>query len=121
MAQLFFLGPQVVFGMWSGRDFAGYAFHHLDPSIFKSSYLIRVIRQETDLMNTERLQNLPRQRKFAVVSLKTETLVGLDGVQACILQRVGLQLGHQAYAAAFLLFVHQHSRTLSRNHCQGHL
>ena len=51
-------------------------------------------------------------------ALEAEALVGFDRVEAGVLQFVGLQLGHQADAASFLLLVDQDAGAFVADHRQ---
>ena len=55
-----------------------------------------------------------------MVSFESKTFVGFYGIQPLVLQFISLQLGHQADAPAFLLFVDQDARALLCNHGQRH-
>ncbi len=51
--------------------------------------------------------------ELAVVGAEAEAFVGFDGVEALVLQFVGAELGHEADAAALLLFVEQDAGALA--------
>ena len=118
--EFFFLGFQILFGMWAWRDFTRHAFNHLDPGALQGFDLFRIIRKQAHLAYAERFQNFRGKSKLTVIGLKTEAFVGLNRVQAGILQFVSLQFCHQANAAAFLLFVDQDSRARLANHGKSH-
>jgi hypothetical protein len=118
--EFFFLGFQVLFGVWARRDFTRHTFNHLEPGAFQGLDLFRIVRKQAHFAYAESFQNLRRKSKLSVIGLKAEAFVGLNRVQAGILQFVGLQFCHQANAAAFLLFVDQDSRACLTNHGKSH-
>jgi hypothetical protein len=120
VSEFFFLGFQILFGMWTWRDFTRHAFNHLDTGALQSLDLFGIIRKQAHLAYAERFQNFRGKSELAVIGLKTEAFVGLNRVEAGILQFVSLQFCHQANAAAFLLFVDQDSRARVANHGKSH-
>ena len=46
MAELFFLGAEVLFGVRTGSDFAGNALEDLDPGALKRLNLVRIVREQ---------------------------------------------------------------------------
>ena len=84
-----------------------YAFDDANTGRFQSRHLVGIVRHQAHLGNAHQLQNFGGKLKIAAIRLEAQFLVGFDRVEALVLQRVGLQLGHQADAAAFLLFVEQ--------------
>ena len=115
MSEFLFLGLEIFLGVWAGSNFAGHALDHADASSVQGFDLVRIVRQQTDVRNAQRFQNLAGQGKFAVVGFKSEPLVGFHCVEARILEFVCLQLGHQPNAASFLLFIDQDARTFLGN------
>ncbi len=63
-------------------------------------------------------EDLRADAEVAQVGGQAEALVGLDGVQAVLLQPVGAQLVQQADAAALLGQVEQHALALALDHRQ---
>ena len=59
--------------------------------------------------DAEKLEHFGGQLVAAAVGGVAQLFVGLDGVHALILQFVGLELGHQADAAALLLLIEQNA------------
>jgi len=102
MPELLFLGSEIFFGVRTGSDFAGNAFNDVNSGAFKGLDLFRIVRQQTHTRDPQRFENLGWEREIAVVVLETEMFVGLNRVESGILQFVGLQLGHQSDATAFL-------------------
>src|SRR5215470_10815675 len=70
MTQLFFFCLEVILGLRTCVDFARYSLDHAQPGLLKRSYLVRVVRQQSNLPDAERLQHLPRHREIAVSALK---------------------------------------------------
>ena len=64
--------------------------------------LLRIVRQKTNLLQSQVLENLNADPVVAHVGAVTERMVGLDGVEPAFLQSVGLELGEQADSPAFL-------------------
>ena len=56
-----------------------------------------------------------------MVGFKSQAFIGLDGIEPSVLQRVRLQLRHQADSAAFLLLIDQDACALLANHGERHL
>jgi hypothetical protein len=69
------------------------------------SFSFLVCRQKANAPDAEVTQDCGRQAAIPAIGLEAEDMIGLDGVDADILQLVGLQLRHQANAAALLMFV----------------
>ena len=69
--------------------------------------LVRVVAQQGDPRHAQRLQHLRGDQVVALVLAVAEREVRLVGVQARVLQRVGVELGVQADAAALLPQVEQ--------------
>ena len=59
-------------------------------------------------------EDLRADAVVALVGLEAQPLVGLDGVEALVLQRVGAQLVGEADAAPFLVQVQQHAAAGAR-------
>ena len=85
VAQLFFFGLEIVFGMGFGSDFAGHALGHHDPAFFQRRYLVGIIRQQTHPCDGKRLQDFCWKYKFPMVGFEPEAFIGLDRVQSLVL------------------------------------
>ena len=116
VTKLLFLGLEIFFGVLAGSDFAGYTFHNLHSGPFQGMDLVGIIGEQAHTGNAQRFQNFAGEREVAVVGFETETLVGFDGIEAGILEFVGLELGHQADAASLLLLVDQDAGPFLGNH-----
>ena len=97
----------------------GYPFH-LDSSLLDGSNLFGVVGHQLDVFHPKRGQDRDRQVVLATIGFEAKFFVGLDGVESSILQFVGFQLGHQAYAATLLLFVNQDSTAELGDFSQRH-
>ena len=112
MAHLFSLGAQIeLVGGFEGYV-GGDAFDDGDAGEFQGFYLLRVVGDEADGGDAEEFQHLSGEFEVAAVSLVAEFEVGLDRVAALVLQRVGLELGHETDAAAFLVFIDENAGAL---------
>ena len=78
-----------------------------DADGFEGRDLFGVVGDEADGFDAEHLEDLGGQLVLAAVGFVAEFEVGFDGVEALVLEFVGLELGHQADAAAFLVLVEQ--------------
>ena len=121
MAELFPFSLQVLFGVGTSFDFTRHTLDDLDACALQRLNLVGIIGEQAHLGYTQRLEYLAGQGKVALVGLEAQPLVGFDGVESGILQLVGLQFGHQANAAALLLFVNQDAGAQVPNHGERHL
>ena len=69
--------------------------------------------------DSKMIQNGAGQAEIPAIGLIAKRVIRRDRIEALILQGVGSQLGHKAYATPFLLFVDQESATFVRNCSQG--
>ena len=116
MPEFLFFGLEILFGVGAGNDFAGDALDHVDSGAFEGVNFFGIVGKQADARDSECFEHLGGQRVVAVVVLEAEAFVGFDGVQSRVLEFVGLQLGHQADAASFLLFVDQDAGAFFSNH-----
>jgi hypothetical protein len=72
-------------------------------------------------VDVQQLERFCRDFKDAAVGLIAELEIGLDGVEALVLQLVGAELGHESDAAAFLLLVDQDAGALFDDAIHGEL
>src|SRR5579859_7222308 len=78
-----------------------------DAEAGQLSALVRVVAQQRDAAGAERVQHLGRAGVVALVGPVPERDVRVVGVQAAILQLVGVELVVQPDAAAFLTQVQE--------------
>jgi hypothetical protein len=71
------------------------------------------------LRNTKLVQDCCWQAVVPAIGGEPECVVGLNRIEAVILQRLSLQLCHQSNAAAFLMFVGNKTTTFGRDALQG--
>lgn len=88
-----------------GLHFTGDAFCDFDAGSFEGCHFLRIIGQQPHSLQPESLQYLCRQLEFAMISLESELLIRLHGIESFILQLVGAELRHEADPAAFLHFI----------------
>jgi hypothetical protein len=120
VAQFVLLRLQVVLSVFRGRDFARDAFRDADARTFQGSDLVWIIGEQSHLLNPKSLEDFGRHAELALVGLETKPLIGFDRVEAAVLQRVRLKLGHEPDAATLLLFVDENARALLRDHRKSH-
>src|ERR1035437_3769706 len=116
MPHLLFLSAKVVLGVLVEFDIGRHAFHDFDSGIFHGRHFLGIVRDQADLLHPKLPQDLRRQFVLAIIVVIAEFDIGLDGVETVVLQLVGLQLGHQAYAAPFLLLVNEDTGAGFGNH-----
>ena len=101
------LDPHVAFvGLVGGNreaDPPGY----LDAQAADAGHFVRVVGDQLHAGDAQVFHDLHGQVVLALVGLEAEGDVGLDGVHAVVLERVGLNLVVQADAPAFLPEVDQ--------------
>ena len=81
----------------------------LDAVVAQRIDLLRVVRQQADAFEAELREQRRGDVVAALVGEKAQMLVGVDGVEAAVLQHVGAQLVRQADAAPFLIEIQQHA------------
>ena len=91
--------------MWGRGGFAGKPLHDLDPGFEERKRLVRVIREQANAADAKLVQDRGGQTEISAIRREAQRVVGIDRVEAAVLQRVRLQLRHQADAAALLILV----------------
>jgi hypothetical protein len=119
MTQLFALGFQVALEGWFAGDGGGDALGDADAGVFEGGYFFGVVGDEADGGDVEGLEDFGGEGEASVVVLEAEFEVGFDGVAALVLELVGAELGHEADAAAFLLFIEEDAGALGGDHGEG--
>src|ERR1700728_8631 len=115
MPHLVFLSAQIEFGMVTRPWPAGNSLHHAQPRAFKLLNFIRIIRQQSQLANAQRLQRLRRKLVIPRIRCKSKLAVRLHRVEPRILQLVRLQFIDQPNPAPFLRHIKQNPRRLFCN------
>ena len=92
---------------------------NLNAGIGQSRSLAGIICEQANTLDAELVQYRGRQAEIPAVGLEAQGVIGLDGVDAGILQLVSLQLCHQANAAALLIFVDHETTTFRGDGLHG--
>ena len=71
--------------------------------------LAGVIGKQRHRADAKRLQHRRRQTEITFIGLEAQPRIGIDGIEALVLQCIGPQLVEQADAAAFLLQIKQNT------------
>jgi len=112
------LRSKVSGGMRIPRHVRGYSFQYLDPGCGDRFDLVRIVRNQPHRADLEKMQDFGSHCVISQVYAVTEAQIRVDCIQTLVLKLIGAQLFHQPYAAPLLAFVHQGSRSLSRNGAQ---
>ena len=113
VAHLVALGFEVALEGGFGGDGGGDALDDGDAGGFEGGDLLGVVGDEADAGDAELAEDGGGEFELAVVGAEAEAFVGFDGVETLVLQFVGAELGHEADAAALLLFVEQDAGALA--------
>src|ERR1700722_18684904 len=116
----FLLGPQVGQRLGGRRRLTRNLRGNFDAGVSYGANLARIVRQKADPPDVEIAQDRDRQTEIPVVRLESEGPIGLNGVDAGVLQLIGLQLRHQADASTLLIFVNHHATPFIGDSLQGH-
>src|SRR5258706_1286014 len=119
MAELLPLRAQVGEGLRRGQRLAGNTRGDLDAGVGERADLARVVRQQADAANAERVHDRGGQAEIAVVGHESQREIGADRIQPDVLQLVGAQLRHQTDAAAFALVVDDQSAVFGGDEAHG--
>ena len=96
------LGLEVFLVVRVGRGADRDHFDDLQPVAFEADDFFRVVGQEAHFPHAEIDEDLRAEAVVAQLRREAEFFVGLHGVEALLLEFVGVDLGRQADAAAFL-------------------
>ncbi len=88
--------------MGIGRNHQGHALDHLNADFIQRSALTRVVGEQPDPGDLQPAQDLASGDVAAFLRFKAKMDVGIDRVQASILQGIGAELVDQPDASAFL-------------------
>ena len=99
------------------RDLIG----HGQPVTGQPGDLLRVVREDPDAREPEVDEDLRADPVVAQVSREAELEVGVDGVEALLLELVGAELVEQSDPPALLAQVQQHADALLLDHRQRRL
>src|ERR1700694_4198053 len=103
MSKLVFLGLQVALVVRIGFDADRDALDDLQTESFESVNLLGVVRQQPDLSNAEVVDDLAADAVVAFVCRVAQSLIRLDGIEARVLEVVGVQLVEQPDTATLLV------------------
>ena len=112
MPQLFLLDLQVAGVVLVVAAPERHPLHHLEPVAAHRPDLAGVVGEQPQLAHAQVVEDLGPHAVVAQVGREAQRQVGLDRVQAAVLQVVGLDLVDQADAAPFLAQVDEHPAPL---------
>src|SRR3954468_11314817 len=115
--ELFLLRPEVTGGRDRRRNLERQPFRDRQAVAFETDELPRVVREQPHAADAQILEDLHADPVVALVGLEPEALVGLDGVEALVLQLVGADLVGQADAAPLLVEVEEHAAAFGGDPC----
>ena len=121
VAHLVALGFEVAGVELGLGDDGGEAFDNLNAVSFEGGYLFWVVGDEADGGDAEVPEDPGGELELAAVSLEAKLEVGLDGVATLFLKLIGAELGHEADAATFLLFVKENADAGGADGVEGKL
>ena len=103
-----------------GFDFTRNALRDLHARSFQRCNFLGIVREKTNLLQAQCLQNLCGKLEPALVGFETQLFVGFDCVESLILKLVGLELGHEPDASSFLLLIDQNAGPGLGDHGERH-
>ena len=95
--------------------------NNVDPSVGQSARLAGIISEKPNAADAKVMQDCGRQVKIPAVGFELQGMIGRDRIKAGVLERVGLQLRHQADAAALLKFIDDECAAFIGNGLHGYL
>lgn len=107
VAELAALCFQVTLVVWVGVEAEGELLGDFEAVAVEADDLFGVVGEEADLADSEVVEDLGAHAIVAEVGGEAEFFVGFDGVEALLLEFVGVDLGGEADAAAFLAEVEE--------------
>src|SRR5262245_23028787 len=110
--ELVALGTEVLPVRLGRRDLDRDALADVQPVALEADDLLRVVREELEILHAQVDQNLSADAVIAQIGVESEGRVGLDRVLALVLQLVGAHLVQQPDPAPFLPHVHEHAAAL---------
>src|SRR5438552_1765377 len=96
MAELVLLGLQVLAGRFVGRYLERYRVRDREAIPLEAHELARVVREQSHRLDAQVRENLCTNPIIALVGLESQAFVGLDRIEALILQLVRADLVRQA-------------------------
>ena len=119
MAHSFFLGREISGVVQIGFGSNGDPLNDLHPVSFQTNDFAGVVREKPDLRDAQVCKDLGSCPVIAEIGWITEALIGLHRVQSLFLKLVGMNLGGQSDAPAFLSHVNKDSVTALRDLREG--
>ena len=113
------LGLEVALVVLVGGLHDRHYLRHLEAVAFEARALDGIVGDEAHLADPLVAQYLGADAVVALVGLEAQLEVGVDGVEALLLQVVGAQLVDEAYAAALLAHVGYQALALVLYHLHG--
>ena len=89
VAHSFLLGPQIGKRVRIRRSFAAELDDQLDAGLRQGGGFARIVREQANPFDAEIAQDRGRQSKISAVGLEPEGMIGLDCIEAGVLQLVG--------------------------------
>src|SRR5712671_59451 len=105
VAELLLLRAQVGERLRRGQRLAGNARGDLDAGVGQRADLARVVRQQANAPDAERLHDRSGQAEIPKLGHESQREIGAHRIQSAVLQLVGAQLRHETDAAAFAIVV----------------
>src|SRR6202030_4027383 len=121
VAHSFFFGPQIREGVRIRRSLAAEHGRYLDAVLRQCARFARIVREQTNPLDPKIAQDRSRQAEVPAIGPEPKGMIGLNRIEADVLQFVCLQLGHQADAAALLILIDHESATFLGDGLHGHL
>lgn len=109
MTHLIAFGFHVFFVVRIAIDADGELFDDAEAVAFESDDFFRIVGEQTNFFQAEVGEDLGTHAVVAQVCGEAEFFVGLDGVEPCFLELVGVDFCGQTDAAAFLTEVKEHT------------
>jgi len=119
VAEAVFFGAEVINVVWRGCNLDGDLLDDFDAVDFESAGFLGVIGEYFDLFESEVTEDLGADAVVAFVGGKAEFDVGVNGVEALLLEFVGVEFVFEADASAFLAEIDQGANACLLNHLQG--
>lgn len=85
MPKLLFLRLEIVFRLRAGIDFAWNTLNHAHSGMLQGRDFVWIVREQPNLPDAQRLQNLARQSEIAMVCLEAQSLIRFYGIEPGIL------------------------------------
>src|ERR1700719_1734571 len=111
MAHFCALGLEIPRIVRIGLRFDRKLFDNIETVSFESDHFFGIVREETDLADSEVNQNLGTGAVFTEVDRKSQFFIGFNRVEALFLEFVGTNFGRQSDSSSFLAHINKHTGT----------